>query len=122
MAKAPVYLWTGDGWGKSTSAFGVALRAMGHGKKVVIIQFMKGRKDIGEFKMQSSLDNLEVKQFGREEWVDLEKPSDDDKELAGNGLAFAKEKAKEKPFLLVLDEINLAIAIGLLDEKEVIEL
>jgi len=50
--KAPVYLWTGNGWGKTTSAFGVALRAMGHGKKVVILQWMKGWGDsVGEYRV-----------------------------------------------------------------------
>lgn len=122
MAKAPIYLWTGDGWGKSTSAFGAALRALGHDKNVVIIQFMKGRKEqIGEYKIKDVLEKLEVEQFGKKEWVDLQNPSEEDKELAKKGLEFAKQKAKEKPFLLILDEINLAVAIGLLDEKEVLD-
>src|SRR3989338_10188098 len=83
-----VHLITGSGGGKSTSAYGVALRALGHGKKVVIIQFMKGRKDIGEFKFQKQIKNLEVKQFGRTGWVNLNNPSEKDKELASDGLAY----------------------------------
>lgn len=119
--KAPVYLWTGNGWGKTTSALGAALRCLGHSYKVVIIQFMKGRKDrIGEYKIKKSLPGFEIYQFGRKGWVNLKKPSDEDRKLARKGLEFAKKKAKEKPFLLVLDEINLAVAIGLLNEKEVI--
>ncbi len=122
MAKAPVYLWTGPGWGKTTSALGVAMRAIGHNCKVTVIQFMKGRKDrIGEYHIRKKLGaKYEIQQFGREGFVNLSKPSDKDKELAKKGLEAAMKAAKKKPFLLILDEINLAVAVGLLDEKEVI--
>lgn len=120
--RGDIYLWTGSGWGKTTSAFGVALRALGHGYKVVVVQFMKGRKEeIGEYKIQKKLKNLEVKQFGRKEWVNLKKPGLEDKKLAQQGLAYAKKAARSKPFLLVLDEINLAAKIGLLGKKEVLD-
>lgn len=122
MRKDNIYLWTGNGWGKTTSALGVALRAIGHGKRVVIIQFMKGRKDIGEYKVRKRLKpNYEIYQFGRRGWVDLKNPSKKDKELAHQGLEFAKKIVKTKPFLLILDEINLAVAVGLLSLKEVLE-
>ncbi len=42
-----VYVFTGDGEGKTTAALGLGLRALGHGKTVVLIQFMKGRKYVG---------------------------------------------------------------------------
>jgi cob(I)alamin adenosyltransferase len=121
--KAPVYLWTGPGWGKTTSALGAAIRSIGHGYKVTVIQFMKGRKDrIGEYHVRKKLGSkYEIKQFGRPGFVKLSKPSSKDKELAKKGLEFAKKAAKKKPFMLVLDEINLAVAVGLLDEKEVIK-
>lgn len=116
-----IYLWTGNGWGKTTSAIGAAVRVLGHNKKVVFVQFMKGRKDIGEYKMRTKLGkNFEMKQFGRKGWVNLKNPSDRDRKLAKKGLEFARKKAQEKPFLLVLDEINVAVAAKLLDEKEVI--
>jgi len=121
--KATVYLWTGPGWGKSTSAFGVALRCIGHGLKVSIIQFMKGRKDqIGEYRARKKLGKkYDIRQFGREGWINLKNPTEKDKEMAKKGLEYAKKAAKKKPFLLVLDEINLAVAIGLLEEKEVLK-
>lgn len=121
--KATVYLWTGQGWGKTTSSLGVALRAMGHGYKVVIVQFMKGWGDVvGEFKIRDKLSPLyEIHQFGRKEWINLKNPAKVDKDLAKKALAFAKNKAKEKPFLLVLDEVNLACAIGLLKTDDVIK-
>ncbi len=122
-AKAPVYLWTGQGWGKTTSSLGVALRAIGHGYNTVIIQFMKGWGDaVGEYKVRCKLSPLyEIYQFGRKEWVNLKKPSAKDKALAKKALEFAKKKAKEKPFLLILDEINLACDIGLINPKDVIK-
>ncbi|MEM4240420.1 MAG: cob(I)yrinic acid a,c-diamide adenosyltransferase [Candidatus Woesearchaeota archaeon] len=121
MAKAPVYLWTGQGWGKTTSALGVAVRAIGHGYNAVIIQFMKGWGDaIGEYRIRKKLGSLyEIYQFGTKEWINTKKPSAKDKALAKKALEFAKKKAKEKPFLLILDEINFACAIGLVKTSDV---
>ncbi len=120
--RGTIYLWTGDGWGKTTSAIGAAIRAAGHDKKVIIIQFMKGRKEkIGEYKFLSRSKNITIKQFGREGWVYLKHPLNKDKELAQQGFSYAKEAVKQKPFLLILDEINLACAIKLLSTKEVVK-
>lgn len=121
--KPKVYLWTGDGWGKTTSALGAAIRACGHGYSVSIIQFMKGWKDkIGEYKIRKKLSpKFSIQQFGTNKWVNLKKPSAKDKELAKQGLRAAYNEAKKKPFLLVLDEINLAVRIGLLKEKEILD-
>jgi len=117
-----IYLWTGNGWGKTTSAIGAAMRAVGHGYKVIVIQFMKGWGDkVGEYKIRKKIKNYEIYQFGRKGWVDLKKPTKKDKELAQKGLKFAYEILKKKPFMLILDEINLAVKIGLLDEKEVLK-
>lgn len=121
--KKHIYLWTGNGWGKTTSALGASLRALGHNKRVIFIQFMKGRKDIGEYKIQKKLGKkFELKQFGRPGWVNLKKPSQKDKDLAQKGLEYAKKKAQEKPFLLVLDEINVAVKAKLIKEKDVLDL
>jgi len=123
MGKNNIYLWTGTGAGKTTSALGVALRCLGHNKKVVIIQFMKGRKDIGEYKIRKKLGkNYKIYQFGKKGWVNLKKPDESDKKQAEKGLMFAERMLKEKPDLLVLDEINLAAAIGLLKVKDILRL
>jgi len=118
-----VHLYTGEGGGKTTTAIGVGVRAVGHGFKVVMIQFMKGRK-VGEYKaIKEKLTPLfEIYQFGREEFVNLENPEPIDYELAQKALEFAREKLKEKPFLLILDEINVAAAIGLVKVEDVIRL
>ena len=84
---------------------------------------MKGRKDaIGEYKVRKKLGRLfEIYQFGRKGWVNLKNPAKEDKALAKKALEFAKKKAKQKPFLLILDEVNLACSIGLINPKEVIK-
>ena len=119
-----IFLYTGTGAGKTTNALGLALRCIGHGLKVIIIQFMKGRKDIGEYIIKDKLSpEYEIYQFGRPEWVNLRKPSEEDKRLAKEALKFAEKVTLEKkPFLLVLDEINLAVAINLISVEEVLSL
>ncbi len=121
--KPLVYLWTGTGAGKTTSALGVALRSLGWNHKVIVIQFMKGWKNIGEYKIKKKLGkNYEFHQFGRKSFVNLKKPSKEDKEIANEGLEFAEKALEKKPDLLILDEINLAAAIGLLPRKKVLKL
>ncbi|KPJ68884.1 cobinamide adenolsyltransferase [candidate division WOR-1 bacterium DG_54_3] len=116
-----IYLFTGNGGGKTIAALGLALRSIGHKHKVVVIQFMKGRKDTGEYKAAQRLSpRLKLYQFGRKEFVNLRHPTEEDKKLAKAGFEFAKKALKRKPNLLILDEINLAIAIRLLNLKEVL--
>ncbi|HDO19627.1 MAG TPA: cob(I)yrinic acid a,c-diamide adenosyltransferase [Thermoplasmatales archaeon] len=117
-----VIVYTGNGQGKTTASLGVALRSIAHGKKVVIIQFMKGRKDTGEYLIRKELGNYEIYQFGREGFVDLSNPSEEDKNIAREGLEFAGEKLKEEPHLMILDEINIASKIGLVSVDDVINL
>ena len=133
-----IYLYYGTGGGKTTNALGLALRMVGHGKSVVIIQFLKWKKDIGEFLVSDKLKPYyEIYQFGREAWLgeeektaefggdkfNVESVKSHDKELASRGLAFAEQVLREKkPHLLVLDEINLAAQWGLVDVKDVIKL
>ena len=102
------------------------MRSAGHKRKVIVAQFMKGRKDIGEYKVMEKLrPEYEVHQFGSKGWVDVEKPSEDDKNLAAKGIDFLREVAAEKenmPDLLIIDEINLAAAIGLVRIDEVLNI
>lgn len=116
-----IYLFTGEGGGKTIAALGLALRSIGHKHKVVMVQFMKGRKDVGEYKAARRFaPYLKVYQFGRKGFVNPKNPSPEDRVLAQRGLDFARKMLKKKPDLLILDEINLAISFGLLDLKEVI--
>ena len=68
-----IQLYTGNGKGKTTAALGASLRAVGHGKRVVIIQFMKGRR-YGELNTADRLDGLTIEQYGRDEFVDPDNP------------------------------------------------
>lgn len=118
-----IYLYTGDGAGKTTNALGLALRSVGHGNKVVILQFLKGRKDVGEFKIRERLGpEYEIHQFGTEEFVDPKHLRPIDYEEAGKGLEFARSALRKKPNLLVLDEINLVLAGDLLKIEDVLSL
>ena len=133
-----VYLYFGTGGGKTANALGLALRSVGHNKKVVIIQFFKWRDDIGEYLVKDRLaPNYEIYQFGREAWLGekdktaefagekftVECVKSNDKELAKRGLEFAAKVMREKkPHLLVLDEIALAAQWKLLEVKDVLAL
>jgi cob(I)alamin adenosyltransferase len=119
--RGTIYLYTGEGGGKTASALGLALRCLGHGYKVVIIQFLKWWKNTGEYKFRNKVANYEIYQFGRKGWIGLSNLNDEDKKLCKKGLDFAKKKVNEKPKLLVLDQINLALAYNLLNIKEVID-
>ena len=118
-----IYLYTGTGGGKTTNALGLALRSVGHRRKVVIIQFLKWWKNIGEYKIRKRLaPYYEIYQFGRKGWIGLGNLGEEDKKLAEKGLEFAEKVVREKkPHLLVLDEINLAVHCKLLDANEVVE-
>jgi len=123
VGRGYIHVYTGNGEGKTLTAFGLALRAVGHGYKVVIVQFMKGRKDVGEYKVRARLQpEYEIYQFGREDFVDLENPLSVDYELAKKGLEFAEKALEKRPRVLVLDEINLAAAIGLVKVEDVLRL
>ncbi|VVB76516.1 ATP:corrinoid adenosyltransferase BtuR/CobO/CobP [Candidatus Tiddalikarchaeum anstoanum] len=118
-----VHVYTGDGEGKTLTALGLALRNAGHKYKVVIVQFMKGRKDVGEYKVQKMLSPyLKLYQFGKKEFVNLDKPNESDIFAAKKGILFAKKILKEKIKVLILDEVNLAVAIGLLKKEDVLSL
>ncbi|MEM4733721.1 MAG: cob(I)yrinic acid a,c-diamide adenosyltransferase [Candidatus Bathyarchaeia archaeon] len=133
-----IYLYYGTGGGKTTNALGLALRTVGHGKSVVIIQFLKWRKDIGEYLIKDKLTpHYEIYQFGRQAWLGeeektaefageifhVERVKSRDKEFARKALDFALQVLREKkPHLLVLDEIGLAVQWKLLDVKDVLKL
>jgi cob(I)alamin adenosyltransferase len=118
-----VYLYTGEGEGKTTNALGLALRALGHGYKVILVQFMKGRKNIGEYKIKDRLGpEYEIYQFGKRGFIDLYNPSTEDIARAQKALRFAKKQLRKKPRLLILDEVNLAAAFRLVRVEDVLDL
>src|SRR3989344_7164222 len=119
-----IYLYFGDGAGKTTNALGLALRSLGHGRSVLMVQWMKGWPKTGEFKFQKKVRGYKVKQFGTVGWVDLVNPSAKDRKLAQKGLEFARKtlRSKKPPKLLILDELGFAAHIGLVGTKDVLAL
>ena len=116
---------TGDGKGKTTSAMGLAMRAIGHGYKVIMVQFMKGQINYGELETAKKLENFDIIQFGRPDFVDKDKPAEIDIKLAQDGLEHAWEIIIGKECdMLILDEINVALdwrLIKLGDVEDLIE-
>lgn len=111
-----IIVYTGDGKGKTTAALGLALRNLGHGRKVVIVQFMK-HSESGESKIE--LPNFELKQFGRDKLLTKNTVEQTDKNLAMKALEYARSVNCD---LLVLDEVNVALYFGLIAVKDVLEL
>ena len=119
----PIHLYTGDAAGKTSAALGRALRAVGHGHKVVIVQFLKGREDIGEFLIQDRLSpEYAIHQYGTEYFIDSDNPSEEDRELAKRCLDDIKGFLADGPDVLVLDEVCYACAYGLIDAADVVRL
>ncbi len=107
MKKGYVQVYTGDGKGKSTAAFGLALRAAGAGLKVFIAQFLKkgGYSEIIALERFSDL--VTVRQYGGGAFI-REKPDDNDRRSAQIGLDEAGEALVSGEYqVVILDEANV---------------
>lgn len=121
-----VQLYTGKGKGKTTAALGLGLRAVGAGKKVLLIQFMKPEEvDSSERKSIRKLENFEIESFGMEGFIrEEDKGSDFWEEYKGEckkALERAREAMEEDYDILILDEVNIALYFDLLDLEDVLE-
>lgn len=122
LKKGFIHVYTGNGKGKTTAAIGLGIRAIGNGLKVVMIQFMKGRR-YSELDGLQNIKNFMVVQFGRDEFVSKEKPEQIDIDLARKGFIYAKEVIQKGAYdLVILDEVNVAVDFNLISLKEIIEL
>jgi len=121
--KGLVQVYTGDGKGKTTAAFGLALRAIGRGLRVYVIQFIKGGFDYGELYVVDKLPNLKLKAFGRGRFVTEKPPSDEDIKLAEEAFQLAKEVVEGGEYdMVILDEINVALNLKLVSVEKVLRL
>jgi cob(I)alamin adenosyltransferase len=123
MVRGFVQVYTGNGKGKTTAALGLALRAVGHQMKVLMIQFMKGDQ-YGELESSKRLSPyLTLKQVGRETFISKSNPDPKDLQLAREGFSMAIKAIQNKEYdIVILDEINLAIDYGLIPVKDLLQL
>lgn len=142
-----VYVFTGEGKGKTSAALGVATRSLLIGEKVVWIAFYKQESwGLAEAKLRDKFDNLEMKfvgkgfriikplhqstikplkiaQVGGRGNVVIDTASEEEhRQAARVGIEYAVSSIEKKPFLLVLDEVLNAVSEGLLESQRVIEL
>jgi cob(I)alamin adenosyltransferase len=123
LEKGLVQVYTGNGKGKTSAAFGLALRAIGRGLKVYIVQFIKGGFDYGELYVIDKLPNLTLKAFGRGKFVTAKPPEKEDLRLAEEAFQLAKEVVGGGRYdVVVLDEVNVALDLKLVSLEEVLEL
>jgi len=116
-----INIYTGDGKGKTTTAMGMAMRAIGHGQRVVIVQFLKGQ-ETGEELIPDFGGKLIFKKFGSENFVFPGQEKESDYTQAIDAINFVREALSTEPNLLILDEINCAFALGLIPIEEGLKL
>lgn len=122
-----IQVYTGDGKGKTTASLGLAMRALGRCWKVLIIMFTKGGNDYGELNSFRELspeisDNLRIVQAGLDRIVYKENQSENDNKAIKDGWELAKKAIQNDEYqLIILDEANIAIDLGILDVDEVVK-
>ncbi len=118
--KGYVHIYTGDGKGKTTAAFGLALRALMSGKKVFIGQFVKSMK-YNETKLEGLVNGLQIKQYGRGCFI-YNEPDQLDIDMARKGLSDCEKILESGDYdLVILDEITIALFFKLLSVEEVVK-
>ncbi len=121
IEKGLVIVHTGTGKGKSTAAFGMALRAVGHGMRVGVVQFIKGKWDTGERTVLEKFpDQVTIRAMGEGFTWDTQ---DRARDIASAEAAWAEAKrliADANYRMIVLDELNIALRYDYLDIKDVL--
>ena len=130
-----LYIFTGNGKGKTTAALGLALRAVGEGKRVLMVQFIKGPWKSGE-------DDIEIRLRGDPstglglpafKLVKMGKgfvgimgdtlPREEHEKAAEDALRYSKKETESSNWdILILDEVNNAIALNLISKEKILEL
>ena len=111
LTRGAIQVYTGDGKGKTTTALGLACRALGQGFRVYMVQFLKGR-ETGESALAARLSpDLTLRFFGRPGLVNLKSPSPADLAFIQEAWQLAREVLGSGDYdLVILDEINLVLA------------
>ncbi len=121
-----VIVYTGNGKGKTTAALGMALRAVGYNHKICMIQFIKGSWPYGEMKSVKRLQpELELIIVGKGfvGIIDDKSAREDHIKIAQEAIQISKEKIQSGNYnIVILDEVNYAINLGLIDLNDVLNL
>ncbi|MFY9301475.1 MAG: cob(I)yrinic acid a,c-diamide adenosyltransferase [Candidatus Nitrosotenuis sp.] len=121
-----VIVYTGKGKGKTTAALGMALRAIGHDHKICMIQFIKGSWHYGEMSSSKRLEpDFELTAVGKGfvGILDDKTPKEIHEKIAQEAIQISREKImSEKYDIVILDEINYAVNLGLVDVQQVLDL
>lgn len=133
--KGLISVYYGNGKGKTSSAIGVAVRAAGHGLRVLFLQFMKGDERYGEqlFFDEYNPDEPEnnvgepgrilVRKFGPAWFLDMNSISEDEKKPSREGLAYAREAMLSNEFdVVIMDEINVVVGWKVLPVEDMVQL
>ena len=121
--KGLVEIFTGEGKGKTSAAIGAIIRALGHGLRVYIVFFMKGDFPYGEQKILCQLPNCTLERFGFQEFVNPANVKPEEKEEARKALEAARKAMLSLKYdVVILDEVNVAVAWKLIDLDDVIKL
>ena len=123
-----VHVFWGNGKGKTTSALGTALRAVGNGYSVHLVQFMKdGASSLeeqipGEIKALEKFPTFSFKRFGAGCWVINNKPNQEHFKKVEEAFNHLENSLNQDHDIIIADEILYAIQLGLLEENKVIQL
>ena len=121
-----VIVYTGKGKGKTTAALGIVMRAVGHGYKVCMIQFIKGEWYYGELTSSKRLEpEFEMIAAGRGfvGIIDDDHPIEDHQAAATEAIAVAKQKISSGIYdIMILDEVNYAIKLNLISLQDILDI
>ena len=113
--KGLLMVFTGPGKGKTTAAFGMALRAVGHGMRVGVAQFIKGGRDSAECVVLSRFENVDFRTIG-DGFTWLTQDREQDIATAERAWAEAERMIGDPRYdLVILDELNIVLNYGYLD-------
>ncbi len=120
--KGYLHVYTGNGKGKTTAAFGLALRAAGAGLRTYIAQFVKGR-EYGEHRALARLSDLiTIKQYGNRFFLHRD-PDPEDIRIARNGLEEVRKVMLSGNYdIIILDEADIATYYNLFSVEDLLEL
>jgi len=126
LSKGLVIVYTGGGKGKTTAALGIVLRAVGYKYNVCMIQFIKGSWHYGELDSFKRLEpEFELIPAGKGfvGIIDDKSPKEEHKQIANQAIEMSREKIQSGKYdVVILDEINYAINLELVEAKDVIDL